>query len=112
MKILITGIAGFAAKHFLHYLNEQEPGSEVMGIYNETLPAFDDEKLDRLHLSFSKVNLLDKNKIAEIIEEFNPSYILHLAGRSSVADSWKAPADSVMDNTSFFFKHCRNGKST
>ena len=102
MKILITGIAGFAAKHFLHYLNEQEPGSEVMGIYNETLPAFDDEKLDGLHLSFSKVNLLDKNKIAEIIEEFNPSYILHLAGRSSVANSWKAPADSVMDNTSFF----------
>ena len=102
MKILITGIAGFAAKHFLHYLNEQEPGSEVLGIYNETLPAFDDEKLDELHLSFSKINLLEKNKIAEIIEEFNPSYILHLAGRSSVANSWKAPADSVMDNTSFF----------
>ena len=102
MKILITGIAGFAAKHFLHYLNEQEPGSEVLGIYNETLPAFDDEKLDGLHLSFSKINLLDKNKIAEVIEEFNPSYILHLAGRSSVANSWKAPADSVMDNTSFF----------
>ena len=102
MKILITGIAGFAAKHFLHYLNEQEPGSEVVGIYNETLPAFDDEKLDGLHLSFSKVNLLDKKRIAEIIEEFNPSYILHLAGRSSVANSWKAPADSVMDNTSFF----------
>ena len=102
MKILITGIAGFAAKHFLHYLNEQEPGSEVLGIYNETLPAFDDEKLDRLHLSFSKINLLDKSKIAEVIEEFNPAYILHLAGRSSVANSWKAPADSVMDNTSFF----------
>ena len=102
MKILITGIAGFAAKHFLHYLNEQEPGSEVMGIYNETLPAFDDEKLDELHLSFSKINLLEKDKIAEVIEEFNPAYILHLAGRSSVANSWKAPADSVIDNTSFF----------
>ena len=102
MKILITGVAGFAAKHFLHYLNEKEPGSEVIGIYNETLPAFDNEKIDELHLSFLKINLLEKDKIAEIIEEFNPSYILHLAGRSSVAKSWKAPADSVMDNTSFF----------
>ena len=102
MKILITGIAGFAAKHFLHYLNDQEPGSEVMGIYNETTPSFDDEKLDGLHITFAKINLLEKDKIAEVIEKFNPSYILHLAGRSSVANSWKAPADSVMDNTSFF----------
>lgn len=102
MKILITGIAGFAAKHFLHYLNEKEPGSEVIGIYNETAPSFDNEKLDNLHISFSKINLLEKEKIAAAIQEFNPAFILHLAGRSSVANSWKAPADSVMDNTSFF----------
>lgn len=102
MKILITGIAGFAAKHFLHYLNEQEPGSEVMGIYNETFPEFENENFENLQISLSKINLLDKNAIATVIEEFNPAYILHLAGRSSVANSWKAPADSVMDNTSFF----------
>ena len=63
MKILITGIAGFAAKHFLHYLNEKEPGSEVMGIYNETAPAFEHGKFDGLHISFSKINLLDKERI-------------------------------------------------
>ena len=102
MKILITGIAGFAAKHFLHYLNEQEPGSEVMGIYNETYPVFENEDFAGLHISFSKINLLHKNNIAAVIADFNPAYILHLAGRSSVANSWKAPADSVMDNTSFF----------
>ena len=102
MKILITGIAGFAAKHFLHYLNEQEPGSEVMGIYNETYPVFENEDFAGLHISFSKINLLHKNNIAAVIADFNPAYILHLAGRSSVANSWEAPADSVMDNTSFF----------
>jgi GDP-4-dehydro-6-deoxy-D-mannose reductase len=102
MKILITGIAGFAAKHFLHYLNEQEPGSEVMGIYNETYPEFKLEDFKGLTVSLSKINLLHKEEIADIIESFNPAFILHLAGRSSVANSWKAPADSVMDNTSFF----------
>ena len=102
MKILITGIAGFAAKHFLHFLNEQESGSEVMGIYNETYPEFENEKFEGLNISLSKINLLDKGKIAAVIEEFNPEYILHLAGRSSVANSWKFPADSVLDNTSFF----------
>ena len=102
MKILITGIAGFAAKHFLHYLNEKEPGSEVLGIYNETFPAFENENFKGLTISLSKIDLLNKEEIASIIEKFNPAFILHLAGRSSVANSWKAPADSVMDNTSFF----------
>jgi GDP-4-dehydro-6-deoxy-D-mannose reductase len=102
MKILITGIAGFAAKHFLHYLNEQEPGSEVLGIYNETFPEFENETFEGLTISLSKIDLLQQEEIANVIETFNPDYILHLAGRSSVADSWKAPADSVIDNTSFF----------
>ena len=53
MKILVTGIAGFAAKHFLHYLNEQEPGSEVLGIYNETYPAFENEKLKQIVLYYN-----------------------------------------------------------
>ncbi|MFN0083061.1 MAG: GDP-mannose 4,6-dehydratase [Ferruginibacter sp.] len=102
MKILITGIAGFAAKHFLHYLNEQEPGSEVMGIYNESYPDFEPEDFKGLTISLSKINLLHKEEVADAIESFHPAFILHLAGRSSVANSWKAPADSVMDNTSFF----------
>ena len=102
MKILITGIAGFAAKHFLHYLNEQEPGSEVMGIYNETYPQFENENFEGLSVSLSKINLLNKEEVAQVIKTFNPAFILHLAGRSSVADSWKNPADSIMDNTNFF----------
>ncbi len=102
MKILITGIAGFAARHFLHYLNEQEPGSEVAGIYNETTPPFTAEELPNLQITLHKLNLLHKEKFAEIIEQFNPAYILHLAGRSSVANSWKFPAESITDNTNFF----------
>jgi GDP-4-dehydro-6-deoxy-D-mannose reductase len=102
MKILITGIAGFAARHFLSYLNEQEPGSEVAGIYNETYPEFDGEKFSNLKIYLHKINLLDKGKTAEVIESFNPQYILHLAGKSSVANSWKFPAESITDNTNFF----------
>lgn len=102
MKILITGISGFAARHFLNYLNEKEPGSEVAGIYNETIPEFDTALLPSLNISLHKADLLDKKTLEEIIQNFKPEYILHLAGRSSVADSWKNPAASVMDNTNFF----------
>ena len=75
MKILITGIAGFAARHFLNYLNEQEPGSEVAGVYNETYPEFDAAKFIGLNISLHKINLLDKEKVAQLLQSFNPNYI-------------------------------------
>ena len=102
MKILITGISGFAARHFLNFLNEKEPGSEVAGIYNENFPSPDIQKLSGLNISLHKINLLDKAKFAQVLQQFQPEYILHLAGRSSVADSWKYPAASITDNTNFF----------
>ena len=102
MRILITGIAGFAARHFLDLLNEQEPGSEVAGIYHETLPSFDTTKLSGLKITLYKLSLLEKEKFAEIVQNFQPEFILHLAGRSSVANSWKEPATSITDNTNFF----------
>ena len=102
MRILITGISGFAARHFLNFLNEKEPGSEVAGIYNENLPSLDLQKLIGLKITLFKADLLDKEKLAGIIKDFAPEYILHLAGRSSVADSWVHPAASVMDNTNMF----------
>jgi GDP-4-dehydro-6-deoxy-D-mannose reductase len=102
MRILITGIAGFAARHFLNLLNEKEPGSDVAGIYHETLPDFDVEKLNGLKITLHKLSLLEKEKFAEILQNFNPEFILHLAGRSSVANSWKEPATSITDNTNFF----------
>ncbi len=102
MKILITGIAGFAARHFLEFLNSKEPGSEVIGIYNEQLPQFDINELSGLNITLFKANLSDKEKTAEIINNTQPEFILHLAGRSSVADSWKFPAESINDNIGFF----------
>lgn len=102
MKILITGISGFAARHFLNFLHEQEPESIVAGIYHEHEPGFDTNEWKGLQISLHKINLLHKEKIARLIQEFSPQFILHLAGRSSVADSWKNPAASVTDNTDFF----------
>jgi GDP-4-dehydro-6-deoxy-D-mannose reductase len=41
-------------------------------------------------------------KIKSLIEEIQPDYILHLAAQSSVAESWKTPVDSFMNNTNIF----------
>ncbi|MFC4261697.1 GDP-mannose 4,6-dehydratase [Ferruginibacter yonginensis] len=102
MRILITGVAGFAARHFLHFLNEQPHHSEVAGIYNETLPSFDITALPNINISLHQIDLLDKEALTTLFNTFNPTHVLHLAGRSSVANSWKAPAVSITDNTNFF----------
>ena len=51
---------------------------------------------------FHQADLKDIPKIKSLIEEIQPDYILHLAAQSSVAESWKTPVDSFMNNTNIF----------
>jgi GDPmannose 4,6-dehydratase len=85
VKCLITGISGFVGGHLTKFLLEK--GYEIYGI-------------DRLGKKINGVNvlqanLLDQDKIFQIINEIKPDQIIHLAGQSSVAKSWKDP-DSTM----------------
>jgi GDP-4-dehydro-6-deoxy-D-mannose reductase len=45
---------------------------------------------------------MDIPTIKSLIEEIQPDYIVHLAAQSSVAESWKTPVDSFMNNTNIF----------
>jgi GDP-4-dehydro-6-deoxy-D-mannose reductase len=51
---------------------------------------------------FHQADLMNIPKIKSLIEEIRPDYILHLAAQSSVAESWKTPVDSFMNNTNIF----------
>jgi GDP-4-dehydro-6-deoxy-D-mannose reductase len=51
---------------------------------------------------FHQADLNDIPKIKSLIEEIQPDYILHLAAQSSVAESWKSPVSSFMNNTNIF----------
>jgi GDP-4-dehydro-6-deoxy-D-mannose reductase len=51
---------------------------------------------------FHQADLMDIPKIRSLIEEIQPDYIVHLAAQSSVAESWKTPVDSFMNNTNIF----------
>lgn len=102
MRILITGIAGFVARHFMEMLASHPQQYSVLGIYNAKLPSFAEDNFKNIHTRFKQVNLTDKNKIKSVIEDFNPEYILHLASRSSVAYSWQKPGELVTENTRIF----------
>lgn len=100
-KYLITGFSGFVAKHFLDYLDEQEVAAYVLGV-DLYRPEFNIYGFKNVRCSFEKTDLLNKDEVDNIIYQFQPSYILHLASFSSVAFSWKNPVASFANNTNIF----------
>jgi GDP-4-dehydro-6-deoxy-D-mannose reductase len=102
-KILITGISGFVGGYFVQYLTQHD-NFEIHGI-SRSKPAWDFVDVTPEQLNSHYFHLADLNdipRIKSIVEEIQPDYILHLAAQSSVAESWKAPVFSFMNNTNIF----------
>jgi len=102
MKILITGISGFVARHFVDYLSTTGDLYDVAGIYFRTKPAFDENAHRNVICNFHQMNLTDETKLKNLLLEFQPDYILHLASKSSVAYSWLHPAESITESNGIF----------
>lgn len=100
-KYLITGSSGFVSRHFLEYLGENEIMAIVKGL-DISDPDFKRENFRSIRFEFDKIDLLDRSKVENIIFEFQPDYILHLASYSSVAFSWKEPVISFQNNTNIY----------
>ncbi len=101
-KIVITGFSGFVARHFLDYLYEEKISCEVLGIDRAT-PRFDLSKyINRFSVTFSLIDLMDREALISCLASFQPDYLLHLAAFSSVAYSWKHPAESFTNNSNIF----------
>ncbi|MDD1687135.1 GDP-mannose 4,6-dehydratase [Methanoregula sp.] len=103
-KLLITGISGFVGGHMVDFLTRNRQDLEIHGI-SRSQPAWDfvpaRPKLLTNHY-FHKADLLDIPKIKSFLEKVQPDYILHMAAQSSVAESWKTPVFSFMNNTNIF----------
>lgn len=102
-RYLITGFSGFVGYHFINELNKNsEPGTFVLGLDIVEPIDFDNWKFSNLNISFQAINMLENEKLYEIITDFRPTHILHLAALSSVGLSWKDPANCFINNTSIF----------
>lgn len=100
-KYLITGFSGFVSRHFLDYLEGLGKRAEVLGL-DSIAPAFYMDSYRHLSCRFEPIDLLDKSKLDNIIYQFQPRCVLHLASFSSVAYSWKDPIASFRNNTNIF----------
>ncbi|MEN6509927.1 MAG: GDP-mannose 4,6-dehydratase [Smithella sp.] len=100
-KFLITGFSGFVSRYFIEYLEDNEIRAFVKGI-DVHYPDINPDTFKHVKYDFERIDLLDKGKVENIIFEFQPDYVLHLASFSSVAFSWKEPNISFQNNTNIF----------
>lgn len=100
-KYLITGCTGFVGKHFLKYLDNNEMPAQVLGI-DINLPDERESDYKCIRWHYEVFDLLDTDKLTNIMYQFQPNLILHLASYSSVAFSWKEPTSSFQNNTNIF----------
>lgn len=95
MKVLITGVTGFAGSHLAeHWLKN---GAEVHGTIRWRSDMRNIEGIlaeDCLH----NCDIRDAFSVAKTIGEVKPDIIHHLAAQSFVLESWRAPAETLATN--------------
>jgi len=92
-RILITGVNGFVGRHLVSAL--KTVGDEIVGVDIGHDAAWE---MDRYY----GYDLAEADAVRKIMSDERPDAVIHLAAVSSVAQSWKAPVESFLNNTSIF----------
>jgi GDP-4-dehydro-6-deoxy-D-mannose reductase len=94
-KILLIGIDGFAAKHLIERILQQEKkGYDITATYLEE-QNYQFPKNVRLY----KLDITEAESVRSFFKNNKFDNIYHLAGISSVGLSWKRPSDTLSVNT-------------
>jgi GDP-4-dehydro-6-deoxy-D-mannose reductase len=96
MKVLITGIGGFAGSHLADYII-QTTQAEVFGVLR------DGEKSDNIvshvkEIQLSECDITDFQSIFKVVRAVKPEIIFHLAGQPFVPTSFENTAETFKVN--------------
>lgn len=93
--ILITGAGGFTGRYACRHFAWK--GWKVKAVFHS--PAGTVRDSDKAgDEEWLVCNLTDRTQVGKLVEEAEPDYVLHLAGRNAVDDSWKDPVGSMEAN--------------
>ena len=97
MRVLITGITGFAGSHLAEYILAKHPDLEVFGIMRWRSRTENIESI-RNQVELIECDLRDATSVKKLVARVRPDKIFHLAAQSFVPSSWNAPAESLATN--------------
>ncbi|MFQ5722269.1 MAG: GDP-mannose 4,6-dehydratase, partial [Candidatus Aminicenantales bacterium] len=97
MRVLITGITGFAGSHLADYILTNHPRVKVFGTIRwrsrrENIQHLEDK------IRLCEADLKDIVSLKKCLAEVKPDRIFHLAAQSFVPTSWKCPAETFAIN--------------
>jgi GDP-4-dehydro-6-deoxy-D-mannose reductase len=95
VKVLITGIGGFAGSHLAEL--GLQAGAEVIGLDRPGAPAPSLAALGR-GVRVLSCDLAEPGAAARALEEARPDRVFHLAGASAVGASWSRRAEVLRAN--------------
>ena len=95
MKVLVTGAAGYIGSHTC--LELLQAGYSVVAIDNLSNSNYKSlkriQKISKLSLNFFQTDILEKDKIKQIIKSEKPEHVIHFAGLKAVEDSVRNPIE-------------------
>lgn len=97
MRVLITGITGFAGSHLAEYILAHHSDAEVFGTVRwrsrmENILHIQDK------IELFEADLKDMVSLQSCLADVKPDRIFHLAAQSFVPTSWKCPAETFAIN--------------
>ncbi len=97
MKVLITGITGFAGSHLADYTLVHCPDAEVHGTRRWRSKEDAASHLNG-SVTFHECDVTDAHNVYKVIERVKPDKIFHLAAQSYIPASWDSPAETFHTN--------------
>jgi len=95
VTVLITGIAGFVGAHLVDLLRAEQPEEGIAGVMRPGTPTPDHL---REGVRLLEADLEDAAAVESAVAAVRPDSIIHLAGQSSVHESWSNPAATIRTN--------------
>jgi len=97
MKVLITGISGFAGSHLAEYIIEHHKDVELFGAQKRE-SSFENLAHIKNKIILVECDIQKRAQVEDVVRKILPDTIFHLAAQSYAHSSWEDPQATLSTN--------------